>query len=188
MKKPSSKTEESKETRIPRTISLLPRHEQILADVAKLRPEIAKNASLLFQELLESVDPHTGRAGSYLEARDQAIDFEEDIAALVEEAGFTVRRNAKVNGNGHRVDLLVSSGKLQAVVELKSSGRRDRLELAIASAILLARQCGLPVTVCVPVVLEDELTKVFASLGVGLCTPGSLVPWLRDRLTEGGTV
>lgn len=115
-----------------------------------------------------------GRAAAYIEARDRAIEFEEDCKVILEKAEFTVERGAKVNGDGHRVDLLATKGRRKVVVELKSSSRRNRLELVLGQAILLKSHSHLPVVVCVPYVVDGSIKQAFDLAGVTLCSPDSL--------------
>lgn len=171
--------------RIQRSISYSPKHESIISAALRARPELRNNVSRLFQELLEhSLDPETGRAKNYLEARDAAIQFEADCVALLEEARLSFERNAAVSGTPHRVDLLVTKGSRKCIVELKSSGRRDRLELALGSALILARETALPLIVCVPYVLEPDLIGVFSGIHISLCTPTNLVSSILASLQK----
>lgn len=179
---------DSGRTRIPRTVSLMLRHEQILAEAAKVRPELASNFSLLFQELLDNaVDLETGKAKSYLEARDRSIEFEEDVSALLTAAGFKVEKNAKVPGTpdgvaNHRADFIVSHRGKSCIVELKSSARPDRLRLALGQVLILQSACKLPGCVCVPVIIDRSVIEAFDVNGIALVEVSALVQWVFSAL------
>ena len=167
---------------VTRTFTLYPEQDIKLIEAERIRGEKERNVSvsLVLQDLIDNgLDSSTGRAKTYLAARDRAIEFEEDIHSLLLKAGFRVARNAKVNGGDHRCDMLVTGPKGDVVVELKSSGKRDRMELALGQALILKNQSSLPVVVVVPVILEPSINSVFDAAGIGLVEAGKLVSWVR---------
>lgn len=186
--KTSLKTrEKSGRITVTRTFTLYPNQEQklISAEANRKAKDPRASISSILQELIDSsLDVSTGRAREYLTARDRAMDFEEDVVALLADAGIDVKRSAKVlTSNGersHRADFLITGKRGSCIVELKSSGKRDRLELALGQSLILGRESGLPVAVCVPVILDPELKRVFEIAHVALVEAGDLIPWIKS--------
>lgn len=177
--------------RVARNISLSPLQDKaVLGELACRKnadPKATYSDVVQFAieaAYMKSAASPEGRAAAYLDARDRALEFEEDCAAVLQAAGYGVTRGAKVNGEGHRVDLLVAKGKKQCIVELKSSGRRSRLELVLGQAILLSSHAKLPIVVCVPYMIDTETVVAFDMAGIALVTPGSLVVAVRQALAR----
>lgn len=179
-------TQRSKSGRatVTRTFTLYPEQDLKLIEAEKIRAGKEHNVSvsLILQDLIDhGLDLDTGRAKTYLAARDRAIEFEEDVLALLDAAGFAMERHVKVNGGDHHADIVVTHGKKRAILELKSSGKRDRLELALGQALIMRNTSRLPVCVVVPVILDSSVSEVYKMAGVGLVEAGSLAGWLRGQ-------
>jgi recombinational DNA repair ATPase RecF len=188
---PKTQTARSRTGRatVTRTVSLYPEQDAALAnaEVARRRTDHAASVSTIVRELIDSsLDVDTGRARNYIDARDRAIAFTEDVSAILTRSGCEVIANASVDGP-HRVDLLATVAKRRFIVEVKSSGSRDRLELALGNALVLRNDAGLPVVVVCPVIVEPEVRQVYKLARVTLIEPhelGAFVDKFRqERIT-----
>ena len=63
--------------------------------------------------------------------------------------------------------------------------RPDRLELALGSALVLKSQSKLAAVVCVPYITESGVDRMYASVGVGIATPESVVQVVKDMAERG---
>lgn len=179
--------------RIGKNISLSPLQNQAVEDALAIMKQ--KEPKLTYSDLIQAAvetvymsvaSSETDSAGR-LEARDRAIEFEEDCSNILKEAGFIVEKGAKVNDAGHRAGLLVKSGKGQCVIELKTSGRPQHLANVLGQAQLQASRVGLPVIVCVPYFTDPSILEAYnLAAKVSLATPNGLVDAVKDALKKSG--
>lgn len=161
--------------RIHRSISIYAEQEQKLIAAA----EQAGDVSSVIRELIDRGLDDTG-ARRYMDARDRGIQFAEDVEQILKAAGIECARDAKVNGaESHRTDILATFRGKRVCVELKSSGRPEKLELALGSALILKSQSGLPACVCVPYIVESGVQRMYGAVGVGIATPETVVDVVR---------
>ena len=169
-----------REARISRSISLYAQQEQKLLAAAG-----DGDVSGVVRELIDRGLDESG-AKKYLDARDKGVQFSEDIEKMLVAAGIQCSRDAKVSGEGsNRTDILATWEGKKVCIELKSSGRPDRLELALGSALVLKSQSKLAAVVCVPYITESGVNRMYASVGVGIATPESVVQVVKDMAERG---
>lgn len=115
------------------------------------------------------------RARAYLRAKEAGMNFEEDVGRVLEHAlrrrrGLSVIKNRIHNGDGVFVadfSLEDGAGRVVASVQCKSSPRADRLNLALAEAMIGRQKTEAPVITVVPYLLaeSDEVAGKFGLMG-----------------------
>lgn len=162
--------------RIPRTISLradqdrwltellgergnLSAFMQALIDLA-VRGEIDTRKLLKGQKNVDALS----RAATYLKAKEAGMLFEEDVGATVTKwlggkRGYRVGRSRIHNGSGTSfiADFSIEreGGEVVASIVCKSSPRGDRLQLALAEAMIGQQKTQRPVITVVPYFIEE---------------------------------
>lgn len=148
------------------------------------------NASAFFQSLLDQAidgkvkvsshpkDVGLERAAAYMRAKEAGMNFEEDVGRVIGKwaagrAGVTVVKGRIHNsGTTFVADFSLEDGKgnVRCSVICKSSPRADRLQLALAEAMIGDQKTGKPVIVVVPYSLDEgsRVAGQFAMLGYPL--------------------
>ncbi len=195
-----------KGVRIPRTVGIRPDQDRWLTELLGSDG----NFSGLVQALLDGcqngaipVRQYLGgpgnrsvleRAGDYLKAKEAGMLFEEDVGAEVTRWVSTRRSAVRVskgrihNGSGttfvadYSVEGAADGAGVLASVVCKSSVRPDKLQLALAEAMIGRTKTGKPVITVVPYLTTEvaEVAGQFAQLGYAL-TP---LAGLSDALTK----
>ncbi len=192
--------------RIARTISIRPDQDRWLVELLG----DGGNFSGLVQSLLDScrqgeipVRRHLGGAGNYgaaqraeayLKAKEAGMLFEEDVGLEIARWVSTRRSAVRVskgrihNGSGttfvadYSVEGAADGAGVLASVVCKSSVRPDKLQLALAEAMIGRTKTGKPVITVVPYLTTEvaEVAGQFVQLGYAL-TP---LAGLSDALTK----
>lgn len=119
------------------------------------------------------------RAAAYLKAKEASMNFERDVASVIEEwkssqkklkTKISVVRNRIHNdGSPFIADFSVQLGEeILCSVSCKSSPQPDRLQLALGEAIIGRQKTGKPVVTVVPYFLSrtSQAQTVFESMGL----------------------
>lgn len=197
---PSPKPDAPARQRVVRTISIRPDQDRWLAEMLG-----GGNASAFFQSLLDQaiegkVAPSTpgklvglDRAAAYMRAKEAGIYFEEDVGRVVAKWAATQAGVHVVKGRIHNTgtsfvadySLEDKRGNVRASVLCKSSPRADRLQLALAEAMIGDQKTGKPVIVVVPYSLDEgsRMAGQFAMLGYPLVELAGLPGALAASLT-----
>jgi hypothetical protein len=178
-----------------RTISIRPDQDRWLAEMLG-----GGNASAFFQSLLDQAidgkvapsaptkDAGLDRAAAYMRAKEAGIYFEEDVGRVIAKWAATQVGVHVVKGRIHNTgssfvadySLEDKRGNVRCSVLCKSSPRADRLQLALAEAMIGDQKTGKPVIVVVPYSLDEgsRVAGQFAMLGYPLVElaglPGAL--------------
>jgi hypothetical protein len=145
--------------------------------------ELARNGKVDTRDVMKGLPQMdvVTRAAHYLKAKEAAMLFEEDVFAAVGRAlvrGQKAVRGRIFNESGPTfiADVCVESekGELFASIICKSSPRADRLQLALAEAMIGQQKTGHPVITVVPYLIVDaavnEVVGQFMTLGYALTT------------------
>lgn len=173
--------------RIGKTISFRPDQDRWLTETFGEKG----NVSAFFQSLLDGViagkiDARTllntqkdrsplQRAEAYLKAKEASMLFEEDVATCVNKWLNGHRALRVVRGRIHNeigtfvADFSIenSSGEVAFSIQCKSNARSDRLQLALAEAMIGAQKTSRPVVTVVPYFVEEgePVVQQFRFLG-----------------------
>jgi hypothetical protein len=192
-------------TRKARTLSFTPSQDQWLAELLGERG----NASSFFQALVScamrgEIDARKllqgqkgsdalERAATYLKAKEASLHFEEDVASVVQK-WVAPRRSLRVvkqrihnDGTPFVADFSIErdDGTVVCSVACKSSPRADRLQLALAEAMIGNQKTSRPVVTVVPYLLEssNEVVDQFKQLGYALAELRNL-PAMLDKVAK----
>jgi hypothetical protein len=137
------------------------------------------------------------RARAYLRAKEAGLLFEEDVAAflirwLSGRRGLSVSRSRIHNSGGSAfiadfsIERPKGDGEVVASVVCKSSPRADKLQLALAEAIIGSTKTTRPVITVVPYVLDESapVVALFAATGHRVCTLAELPKALESVMTQ----
>lgn len=139
------------------------------------------------------------RAEMYLKAKEAALYFEEDVGECIERwlnnngrRAMHVTRNRIHNGTGTFVaDFSIENGTSDVIfsVQCKSSPRSDRLQLALAEAMIGTQKTGKPVLSVVPYLTSDstEVQKQFPLVGQKLVVLSDLTNAMDALLKDSRT-
>lgn len=157
--------------------------------------DVARSGKINTTELLKNQKNDTAlqRAKNYLRAKEAGMLFDEDVKACLEK---NVPKGVKVvKGkiyNGHETgavfiadfSLEKENGEVLCSVVCKSSPRADRLQLALAEAMIGTQKTGKPVVTVIPYFLQDdmaeEVVRQFKMLDYSL----TALPELPDAISK----
>lgn len=209
MPAPSSTSDDSPKSggvRVSRTVSITPDQDRWLTE--EFLGERG-NFSALVQAVIDALregalDPKPllknqkdrstqARAEAYLKAKEAAMVFEEDVSAAVmkwlgTKRGLRVSRNRIHNGTGTFIaDISIEQpgGAVVCSVVCKSNPRPDRLQLALAEAMIGNQKTGRPVISVVPYLTPEsaDAADKFKLNGYKLVVLADLIPAL-DRAAK----
>ena len=175
-KAPNTAATADRGMRIRRTISIYPKHERKLIAAAG-----QDDVSPIIRELIDNGIDEDGTR-KYLDARDRELEFEVDVVGVLKAAGIDVQQHVRVTDESPPTGILATWKDKKCCVELKSSGRPERLALALASALVLRGQSHLPAVVCVPYFVHPGMAEAFRISGVGLAKPENVAATVKEAV------
>lgn len=201
-----TRIEDAPAIRISRSVSFPPDQDKWLTGLLGERGnlsgflqalvDVARSGKINTEELLKNQKDTTvmQRAVSYLKAKEAAMLFEEDVEACLLK---TITRGQKIvqgriwneSTSIFIADFSVENdrGEVICSVVCKSSPRADRLQLALAEAMIGTQKTGRPVITVVPYFIEEggprEVSQQFGFLGYPL-TELSKLPDAVAKVTK----
>lgn len=196
----------SNETRLTRTISFPPYQDRWLEETLGERGNVSALMQYLVglvmdgkvdlkEAILGSQKGETAleRAAKYQRAKEASMSFEEDVAAVLIKwiRGRKLRLTRGRVHNGHGTTFVADfsiekeSGEVVCSVNCKSSSRPDRLQLALAEAMIGNGKTGKPVITVVPYFVEEssQVAEQFKLVGYVLSDLKGCAAGL-DRVTR----
>jgi len=192
------------EWRRPRTVSLTPDQERYITETlgenanvsAYMRQlvDAAREGRVNFGPKKEGETSAMDRARAYHKAKEAGMNFEEDVGRVLDtlfkkDKSVRVVKNRIHNGDSvfvadfsiERVD-----GTVLLSVVCKSSPRADRLNLALAEAMIGTQKTKAPVLSVVPYLLteSDEVTAKFGMLGYKIARLSELETTVAGMLPQ----
>lgn len=194
-------TKTTKSWRIARTISFSPEQDRYLSETTQdgnvseyVRQLIdaAREGRVAFGPKTEGESSGVERARAYHRAKEASMAFEEDVFGVVQRGiagrkSLRVVRNRIHNGDGvfcADVSIEDAEGKVILSIQCKSSPRADRLNLALAEAMIGHQKTGAPVITVTPYLLpgSDEVASRYDMLGYVLVRLSDLLETLDMSL------